>query len=155
MFTVTAHIDDGFTRGTVVPLIRFQRSTSLRLMAQAVADGIIERTDEGVDSNLQPFTPYAGLTLELKSHRGQRLDPPNLRDTGRMMDSIRLVGGTFLTVADAESADKAMKHQWGGSSEGHVIPQRRFFDAREEDVRAGEIAIAQALTLGVAAPTEV
>lgn len=143
---ITAHIDDGFTRGTVVPLIRFQRTTSLRLMAQAVKDGVLERTDRGVDSDLQPFTPYAGLTLELKSHRGQRLDPPNLRDTGKMMESIRLVGGSFLTVADAESADKAAKHQWGGTSEGHVIPQRRFFDARPEDVRHGEAMIARALS---------
>jgi phage gpG-like protein len=140
---IGVHIDGGFHR-LAHDLVTFQRTTALRLMAQAIADGIIERTDRGIDSQGQPFVPYAALTVALKSAKGQRTDPPTLRDTGKMLDSIRYVGNV-LTVTDAEGADRARKHQFGGVDAGRVIPQRRFFDETEEDVRNGEAMIARAL----------
>jgi len=150
------HIDAGFLQTVVQPLVTFQRTASLRLMAQAIKDGVLERTDKGVDSQLQPFVPYAGLTLELKMHRGQRLDPPSLRDTGRMLDTIVLIGGRLLAPAGPEEQAKALKHQYGGVGDmGRPIPQRRFLDARPEDIAIGEQMIARAISTGTIEATDV
>lgn len=139
---------EGFEETVTRPLVSFQRTMALRLMAQAIKDGILERTDKGVDSNLQPFAEYAELTQELRMHQGLRLAPPDLRWSGDMLDGIYFDNAQFLRPA-AEDMHKAGKHQWGGVTEDfRTIPQRRFMDARDEDVRRGERLIVNALTLG-------
>ncbi len=50
-----------------------------------------KRIDRGLDVNLNKMKPYVKTTVKRKEKKGKQTDPVNLRDTGRMRNSIAVI----------------------------------------------------------------
>lgn len=106
-----------------------------------------ERVDRGLDYRGVAFEEYADSTRREKKSEGKRISPPNLRDTGDMMNSLSVLdidGEKVLTTGRRQ----AKKAQWmieGRQMEGSnaarnfkdswLRPPRRFLGANTGDAR--------------------
>jgi hypothetical protein len=101
---------------------------------RAIKDAIaVMKTDieKGRDVNGQTFTPYTKRYAEWREKKKYRVEPPNLRVTGNMLQAVQSrvekKGAQLVGIVDFNSAREALK------AEGN-LKKRDFFGFSKESL---------------------
>lgn len=85
------------------------------ILADKAIQIIRARTGRGLDVNLRPFRPYSPSYAKKRRDSGLRAKPVNLRVTGRMLDSMRVIssrqGLAQVGWTDDREGDKAERNE--------------------------------------------
>jgi phage gpG-like protein len=98
---------------------------------------IIDRTQEGIDVDGQPFAPYSPGYAKEKASHGLNGGFPDLRWSGEMLGSLKVQSHSDTEYGigiygDEEDASKAEAHDNGVP--GRNLPRRHFLGMSQSDL---------------------
>lgn len=96
---------------------------------------IKNRTAQGVDVNGRTFAPYSEKYAKLRAKRGQRVSPPDLRGSGRLLDEMNVeVLNDHQFAIHLGSGDAAQIAAALNDGTAHM-PARHFFATSPQELR--------------------
>jgi phage gpG-like protein len=97
---------------------------------------IRERTQAGVDINGRQFARYSRRHAAARAKLGLRVSPPNLRMSGRLLDSlnveVRDTTSFAIVITDPEARSYGAANHFGTGR----IPSRPFLGSNQNDIVA-------------------